>query len=275
MTTFNVSAPLRYLLPGEERPIYIASSGGADAALDIGAAFDSVTVNIADARALNPAAGLDREGFTLVPHATAVENFYDLRPQQAAYEQEITDLVLAACGGSSARVFDHTLRSDSRQVRGKHSTREPAGVIHNDYTDSSATRRLQDVLDAAEAQRRLAQRFAIINVWRSIRGTVLRSPLALCDAGSAAEADFVASERRAEDRIGELQLVTYNAGHRWYYYPEQQFDEALLIKTFDSATDGRARRVAHTAFDNPMVPATATPRESIESRLLVFFDDNR
>ena len=59
---------------------------------------------------------------------------------------------------------------------------------------------------------------------------------------------------------------------RWYYYPEMHYGEALLIKTFDSATDGRARRSIHTAFDNPLAPADAPARESIESRLLVFFD---
>ena len=81
----------------------------------------------------------------------------------------------------------------------------------------------------------------------------------------------MASERRAKDRIGELQLVRWNPAHRWYYYPEMAADEALLIKTFDSATDGRARRCIHTAFTNPLAPPDAPPRESMESRLLVFF----
>ena len=129
------------------------------------------------------------------------------------------------------------------------STREPASVIHNDYTDASAARRLCDLLPAEEAKRRLEQRFAIVNVWRSINGPVINSPLAICDFSSAVPTDFVASERRAKERIGELELVTYNPEHRWYYFSEQQFDEALLLKTFDSALDGRARRVAHTAFD--------------------------
>ena len=48
--------------------------------------------------------------------------------------------------------------------------------------------------------------------------------------------------------------------------------EALLIKTFDSSSDGRARRSIHTAFVNPDAPADAAPRESIETRALVFFD---
>lgn len=266
-----MKATLRYLRPGVERPVYIASEGGADAALKIGAEFDAYVVDIHNARELRPPASLDVQGFCLVAHPTQVQDFYALEATRAKYEAEITELVLAASGGREALVFDHTLRSDSRAVRGARSTREPASVTHNDYSDASAEKRLRDLLPTEDAQKRLAGRFAIINVWRSISGTVINSPLALCDYGSANASDFVASERRASDRIGELELVTHNPDHRWYYYPEQRFDEALLIKTFDSARDVRARRVAHTAFDNPDAPRDAPPRESIESRLLVFF----
>jgi hypothetical protein len=49
-------------------------------------------------------------------------------------------------------------------------------------------------------------------------------------------------------------------------------EEVLLIKTYDSARDGRARRSVHTAFDNPLAPADAPPRESIEVRTFAFFD---
>ena len=48
-------------------------------------------------------------------------------------------------------------------------------------------------------------------------------------------------------------------------------DEALLLKCFDSATDGRARFTAHTAFDNPAAADDALPRESIEVRTLISF----
>ena len=45
-----------------------------------------------------------------------------------------------------------------------------------------------------------------------------------------------------------------------------------MFKTFDSARDGRARRSIHTAFNNPLAPEDALPRESIESRMLVFYE---
>jgi len=224
------------------------------------------------ARQLEPPADLDRQGFALRTQETKVENFYALEPFRDIYEAEITALVLSVTGAAEALVFDHTLRSDSPDIRGAQTTREPASVIHNDYTDASATQRLRDLLPAAEAQQRLAHRFAIVNVWRSIAGPVLNSPLACCDAATLAAGDLVASERRAEERIGELELVCWNPAHSWFYYPAMQRNEALLIKTFDSATDGRARRSIHTAFDNPQAPPDAPARESMESRLLVFFD---
>ena len=78
-------------------------------------------------------------------------------------------------------------------------------------------------------------------------------------------------ERRAEDRIGELQVALYNSGQRWYYFPEMQMDEALLFKTFDSETDGRARFTIHTSFEDPDSSVDAPARESIETRCLLFF----
>jgi hypothetical protein len=47
-------------------------------------------------------------------------------------------------------------------------------------------------------------------------------------------------------------------------------DEILLLKCFDSKTDGRARFAPHSAFVDPTTPAGVPPRESIELRTLVF-----
>jgi hypothetical protein len=271
MTDPGLRTTLRYLVPIGEKPVYYASQGGADAALHIGAEFEDREVAIHDARLLQPPASLDTQGFRLVHHDSAIEDFYAPERLRDTYDAEIEALILDASGGSEALVFDHTLRSDSRMVRGQHLSREPASVIHNDYTDDSAVKRLHDFLPADEATERLNHRFAIINVWRSIRGVVLSSPLACADAASVEDGDLVASERRSADRTGELQLVQWNPRHRWYYYPEMGHKEALLIKTFDSARDGRARRCVHSAFVNPLAPADAPPRESLESRVLVFF----
>ena len=71
-------AQLRYLIPSGEKPIYIASQGGAEAQLNINASFEDKVVDIADARQLKLPASLDREGFALHRHSSRVTDFYSL-----------------------------------------------------------------------------------------------------------------------------------------------------------------------------------------------------
>ena len=264
-------ADIRYLIPTGQKPIYLASQGGPGAQLSISAEFTERSLHMHDARQFPVAPTLDREGFALYSQVSAVEDFYNLDAVRDAYEAELRELLLACTGARDLLIFDHTLRSDSQAIRARRSLREVASVIHNDYSDASALQRLRDLLPADTAALRLQHRFAIVNVWRSIAGPVLTSPLACCDARTINPGDLVASERRARERTGELELVCWNPDHRWCYFPAMQRDEVLLIKTFDSATYGPARRSVHTAFVNPDAPADALPRESLESRALVFY----
>ena len=68
--------------------------------------------------------------------------------------------------------------------------------------------------------------------------------------------------------------MSYNPAHQWYYFSAMRRDEALVFKVFDSKQDGRARFVPHTSFENPLAPADALPRRSIEIRTLAFFDED-
>ena len=110
----------------------------------------------------------------------------------------------------------------------------------------------------------LERRFAIVNVWRPIRGPLRDAPLALCDAQSVAPGDLVAADLVYRDRIGENYLMRYRPGHRWFYVPEMRADEVLLLKCYDSAEDGRTRFVPHTAFTDPTAPAES-PRAKASS----------
>jgi hypothetical protein len=83
--------------------------------------------------------------------------------------------------------------------------------------------------------------------------------------------DFVATDLKYRDRTGEVYSLAFNPNHRWFYFPRMERDEALLLKCYDSAEDGRARFTAHTGFDDPTSASDSAPRESIEVRTLVFF----
>ncbi len=271
-----VEAGLKYLAGTEDVPVYVASVGGGDATEHHGN-YMMQTVAIHNGRKQADSFSLDRQGFMLATQPSAVRDFYDDEEIAAVYEAEARALVRAATGAARVEIFDHTRRAESLDVQKARMIREPASIIHNDYSARSGPQRLRDHFPDApeEAEALLQRRFAIVNVWRSIRGTVRRAPLALCDASSVAPADLVSVERRARDRIGELQQAVYNPAHRWYYFPDLRIDEALLIKTYDSATDGRARFTIHTSFDDPTSAPDAPPRESLETRCFAFFADER
>lgn len=267
--TSVVRANLKYLADAGKPPIYHASVAGGEPSQYDGE-FQIRAVTIGNARERLQDFDLDREGFALVGHDTAVSDFYRDSQIEDIYDREIESLVREYTGAARAYVFDHTRRADSQAMRVDKHVREPVPLIHNDYSDRSARQRVRDMLPA-EAEGLLARRFAIINVWRSIEGPVLTMPLALCDAGTVDDDDLIPVERRARDRIGELQLAVFNDKHRWFYFPDMAETEALLFKTHDSATDGRARRSLHSAFKDPTTPASAPPRQTIESRVFAFF----
>jgi hypothetical protein len=215
---------------------------------------------------------LDRQGFSLVHHQSRVSNFYDPEEVTRLYYPEVEQLLKQTIGAMRVHVFDHNVRCRPMAKRGENGAREPVKFAHNDYTLNSGPQRVRDLLPA-EGEDLPKHRFAEINVWRPIRGPVEESPLAVCDATSMTLQDFVATDLKYRDRTGEVYSVVFNPNHRWFYFPKMEPDEALLLKCYDSAVDGRARFTAHTGIDDPTTAADAAPRESIEARTLVFFAD--
>jgi hypothetical protein len=233
--------------------------------------YRDFTVRIHDARPIAGGLSLDRQGFVLRHHASAVRDFYDEAEVRSVYHAEVEALVRRETGAAKVVVFDHTIRTAERAV--ERGLRSPVRSVHNDYTEKSGPQRVRDLLPADEADARLRRRFAEYNVWRSIAADpVEMSPLGLVDAESIAPRDLAVCDLVYADRTGEIYQGVYNADHRWYYFPRMTRDEALLIKCFDSLRDGRARFSLHSAFDDPTSPPDAKPRQSIEVRTLAFFD---
>jgi hypothetical protein len=148
-------------------------------------------------------------------------------------------------------------------------SRQPVARVHVDHTAKSGPQRVRDLIPD-EAEELLNGRVQIINLWRPIRGPLLDSPLAVCDARTVKPDELVGSDLVYAHRVGETYSVKYSPDHRWFYAPRMTADEVLLLKCFDSKTDGRARFAPHSAFVDPTTPPNAPPRESIELRTLVF-----
>lgn len=264
-----VEAELNYMAPMAERPRYCAyeTPPGVPSTNIVP---EPHRLPIRDVRPMASSIALDAHGFGIVERRSEVRDFYDDDEIRRVYYPEAEALLKDITGADRVFIFDHTRR---RHIPGtddrRDGVRQPAQRVHVDHTARSGPERVRAWLPH-EADALLGGRVQVINLWRPIRVTVRDMPLAVCDAQSVAPQDLVPSDLVYKDRTGETYSVTYNPAHRWYYLSNMTPDEGLLLKCYDSATDGRARFVPHTAFHDPTAPVDAPPRESIELRTLVF-----
>ena len=271
-----LTAEVQYIAEGEERPVYYASSAGRNAKFTVNRGLTAYDVDVRDARDTGTDFGTVNMGqpdigFKLIQHSSAVKNFLDSDEISGIYEAEIESILKSLTGASRVHIFDHTVRASDPEVREQKQIREPATLVHNDYTPKSGYVCLDENL-GDDAENLAKGRFQIINLWRPLVNPVQNFPLVMCDTRTVGTVDVVPTERRAPNHIGEILLATYNPAHRWYYFSNMTSDEVLVFKTFDSENAGRTPGSIHTSIDVPGVSPDTPPRESIETRAFVFYD---
>lgn len=268
----DVEAGLFYLKPMAEKPYTLAYRTTEAGELPTNAVYEEHKVLIHDARRGAQDLDLDREGAAFTTYPSRVRDFYDEAELDTAAHAEAAAIVAKVTGASRVEVFDHTLRRRNSETPDRTSglPRQPVMRVHNDYTEGSGPQRVRDLM-GDEAEALLGKRYAFINVWRPLKGPVLDTPLAVCDARSVKPSDWVASDMVYKDRRGEIYVTTFSPEHRWLYFPKMTPDEVILIKCYDTVRDV-ARFAPHSAFTDPTTPADAPPRESIEIRTVAFFD---
>ncbi len=268
----TVTAPLQFTAD-DGRPV-VAKVFVPGAGLDERTGtFEWHDVEIHDGRPNAGRLDLDREGYQLIRHQSAVKDWFDAEEVRRVGYPETEALLKKITGCSKVVVFDHTPRIDDEKLQTERALRPPAKIVHNDFIPQSAIQRVRDLLPAEETEVRLKKRYGSFNVWRPIRGPVETAPLVICGYGDLRDEDLIVSERHYPDgRIGRIYHVAHNPAQRWTYFPHMMPDEAVVLKCYDSRTDGTARWTAHGSFQPPNKPANAAPRESVELRTMVFWD---
>jgi hypothetical protein len=239
--------------------------------------IDGQPMPIRDAREAAVPPSLEREGFTLVPHRSAVAEFRDMDIVRQTYLPEIEQLMLKLTGAERILMTPGAvLRFGERSKEyGSRVNTRPARFTHVDYTPQSAPGLFQPLLDAAGVKLRPGQRYAGYNIWRVLSEPPQDVPLAVCDAQSLAPGDLVTGDA-VFDAPGQPEwgfeafLVRHNPAHRWSYFSNMTRDEALVFKAFDT-DPSRPVRVPHVAFDDPACPPGAVPRASVEVRCFALF----
>jgi len=275
MTSRSVRTTIKYLGDCQGKPTFY----GRQQSLD-NLPLASYAIDVEDLRGGADRPTLDREGFALVAHRSALTD--DVTPDaRQAYRRELERLLTTLTGASRAVAFTNGVVRRSERSPGfrKDGTTVLGRFAHCDFSPNPAGSRVwaETLLPADEARKRLTRRFAIFNVWRVLSPPPQDTPLALCDArtvgpGDEVYADCVVDEPGVPEIRFENSVFRHGASHRWYYFSNMTRDEVLIFKGYDSDRQ-RASGVPHVAFDDPTCPPDAPPRESIDDRVVTFFDE--
>ena len=188
-TSEPVTAPVQFTRKDHVTPVALVHQEG-QGPDDRTGTFEWRDIVIHDARPMVDQLDLDRQGYALMRHETAVKDLFDDDAVRRAYYPEMDALLKQATGASKVVIFDHTPRIDDTAAQGANKVRGPATIVHNDFTPESAAQRVRDLLPADEAEARLAKRYGSINVWRPIRGPVENAPLMICGWDDIADEDL-------------------------------------------------------------------------------------
>jgi hypothetical protein len=272
----GVIAGVGYLVPPQERPFNYMYEPPAGKPWQ-NCEYSLSPVQITDARATVQAPGIDAEGFELWDAPTAMVEFSDVSAIQSRYFEETAELAKCVTGADRAYIFDYSVRQREagRPVLTFGRKDDPrrtgaVGRVHSDYSEASGQKRFEIVSIDGEVRLRV-NRFAIVNIWRSIGGVIADTPLALCDARTVSAKDLVTCDLVYPDRFGEIYLVQHSPRHKWSYFSGMDRHEALIFKQYDSQVNGVARFTPHSAFDLPDIPPGAPLRQSIEVRCLLTY----
>ncbi|WP_428334796.1 CmcJ/NvfI family oxidoreductase [Novosphingobium sp.] len=258
---------INYVARGGARMRYFANDSSRDTVV-----LDARPMDIDDAVAGQ--AGLDREGFALVPHRSAVVDFADSAQVADVHPQEIADLITQITGADLVVVNGTGVRrfAERSAQSGALDNSRPVRFAHVDVSDSTAA---QFSARSLPQGRPAPRRAAHYNVWRALSAAPQDVPLALCDSRSVSPEDLLPADA-IFDRDGvevwsfEGLVVAHSPAHRWYWFRDLGRDEVIVFKTHDS-DPARAHCVPHVAFDDPDCAADTPPRASIEMRAIAYW----
>ena len=244
--------------------------------------YEPHRVRIRSGRALQSEFSLDRHGFELARHTSAVKNFRDRAVVEALYRIEVMDVIRELTGADFVVPLGWVLRTSAQTDS---TVQPPASDVHVDMSHDRAHRLAKSLYDKAEPAGRGYSRFIATSLWRPFSAPPQDWPLAVCDGASVApsegvpnimvvvdclpDRDAIPERIENEESLPAASVFHFSANHRWWYFPDMTRDEVIVLKFHDS-DHSKAWRVPHTAFHDESHP-DAGPRESIEFRTVAFF----
>jgi hypothetical protein len=197
---------------------------------------------------------------------------------EAAYYREHLDLISELSKADVVVPLSGIYVRFSPKIKrpGANETSLPASYVHIDYTQKALLEQAGLALEKAGKPQKSYRRTVLYQTWRAISPPPQDIPLAVTDGrsprpGNTIILDNIIGPREVPGNITETQIGVMSASDEWYYFSNMEAHELLVWKGYD--TDfGNSLNVLHTGFDNTHTTPTAKPRESIETRILAFYE---
>jgi hypothetical protein len=254
----------------------------------------NVTQPVLDGRTATPAELPFTEcGFERIDHKSVINDWTDPTRLDGAGRDEFAELARTFTGCDAAAAYTVISRNPATAV--DHSDFAPITTVHSDYTHdyrpmvTEDGRAYENFLGPAlaryglsKADVRSASRLMMLQLWRNVGPERPDYPLAFCDARSLSEPQRrmpVLLPEYAGERL-DFEVFVFLAPHegqpdRWYTFPSLRANEAVLLRTYDSARADADLPfwTPHCAFRDPAVPdGTEHRRASIEMRALCLWN---
>jgi hypothetical protein len=238
-------------------------------------------VTIRNARLAGPFT-LDEHGFCLAQHRTTIGDWENQYAPDSAYAAEVAEVARRLTGADRVIPLGGMLRDAAATSP---TVQPPAAEAHVDFTERCAERRAAALYRQVYPEGSGYRRFVGFSLWRALSRPPQDMPLALCEGGSVRDeegthntkvdvaeiptGDALYAPIAGEEDMLAATIFHYSAGHRWWYFPDMQPQEVILIKLYDS-DHSKAWRCPHTAFRDTTRP-DARARRSMEFRGIAYF----
>ena len=238
-------------------------------------------VTIRNARLTGPFT-LDEHGFCLAQHHTAIGDWDHQYGPDSAYAPEVAEVAKELTGADLVIPLGGMLRDSAATSP---TVQPPAAEAHVDFTERCAERRAAALYRKAHPEGSGYRRFIGFSLWRALSAPPQDMPLALCEGRSVRDdegthntkvdvteiptGDALYAPIAGEEDMLAATIFHFSPAHRWWYFPDLQPEEVILIKLYDS-DHSKAWRCPHTAFRDTTRP-DAHPRRSMEFRAMAYF----
>ncbi|KAF2117450.1 hypothetical protein BDV96DRAFT_611800 [Lophiotrema nucula] len=271
----DVTTTLAFLKPDprheQEKPYRMRYDPGPDIPRTNCETQSQSDITIHDIRHVKGDYMLERNGFEVVELKSrlAAEEFYDEEKVKNVWYLELKEMCKRKYGAKRVEVLEHGIRK--RHVQFPISTGDdyehlqPTSIIHIDFTPESALIMSQQGLRVDPSA---YNRVQIFNIWKPLHGPLTDWPLTVCDSRTVTpERDCIATDVVERSGFTENYQVYYHPDMRFCYLSGQRADEVIVFRQ----TDTEPGCVPHAGFLNPKTTPGERPRESIETRVFLYY----